>query len=67
MWQTCVFDNNDSLAYIIIFFEPMSLNKRQLLAIKHPWTRTFMKLFSTFDTNIISGESVTERGGTPFR
>ena len=23
----------------------------QLLAIEHPWTRTFMKLFSTFDTN----------------
>ena len=31
----------------------MSLNKTQLLAIEHPWTRTFMKLFSTFDTNIV--------------
>ena len=42
-----------ALPILLYSIETMSLNQTQLLAIEHPWTRTFMKLFSTFDINIV--------------
>ena len=41
------------LLSLLYSFEIMNLNKMQLLAIEHPWTHTFMKLFSSFDGNIV--------------
>ena len=32
--------------------EALSLNKVQRMSIEHPWDRTFMKLFNTFDKQI---------------
>ena len=42
-----------ALPILLYSSESMSLNKTQLLAIEHPWSRTFMKLFSTFDTKVV--------------
>ena len=33
--------------------EALSLNKVQQMSIEHPWDRTFMKLFNTFDKQIV--------------
>ena len=37
--------------YSIIF--ALSLNATELLKLDHPWCRTFMKIFSTFDNTVI--------------
>ena len=33
--------------------EELSLNKSQRLSLDHPWNRTFMKIYSTFDNRIV--------------
>ena len=33
--------------------EALSLNKVQQMSTEHPWDRTFMKLFNTFDKQIV--------------
>ena len=33
--------------------EPLALNKRELMSLEHSWSRIFMKIFSTFDTNVV--------------
>jgi len=31
----------------------LSLNKSEIISLNHPWNRTFEKLFSTFDKNVV--------------
>src|ERR1051325_5801521 len=33
--------------------EALSLNKSKRLSLDHPWNRTFMKIYSTFDNRIV--------------
>ena len=42
-----------ALPILTYSIEALSLNKTQLGKLGHPWERTFMKLFSTFDNSVI--------------
>ena len=45
----------ESIALPILTYsiEALSLNKTQLIELDHPWLRSCMKIFLTFDTNIV--------------
>ena len=44
-----------SIARPILLYsvESLSLNKSELISLNHPWTRSFEKLFNTFDKDVI--------------
>ena len=42
-----------ALPCLLFAIETLSLSKTVLRTIEHPWSRVFMKLFNTFDTNIV--------------
>ena len=42
-----------SLPILTYAIEALSLNTTELLKLDHPWCRTFMKIFSTFDNKVI--------------
>ena len=42
-----------ALPILTYSFEALLLNKTQLLDVERPWSRTFMKLFKTFDCSIV--------------
>ena len=42
-----------ALPTLMYGIESMSLIKTQLTSLEHPWTRIFMKIFVTFDFNVV--------------
>ena len=42
-----------SLPILTYSIEALSLNATELLKLDHPWCRTFMKIFSTFENTVI--------------
>ena len=42
-----------SLPILTYAIEALSLNTTELLKLDHPWCRTFMKIFSTFNNTVI--------------
>ena len=42
-----------ALPVLLYSIEAVRLNKSELLALNHPWERTFQKIFHSFDSQII--------------
>ena len=52
-WVALQLISSTTVPVLTYGMESMHLNKSQRLSIDHPWDRTFMKMFSTFDHKIV--------------
>ena len=44
---------NTAIPILTYGLEALQLNKTEMVSIEHPWSRTFMKMFWTFDIKIV--------------